>query len=116
MESFDSALAAGRSIVVLNVPWSGYAVRATATLELASSNLESLGITFATADEESPDVRQWLNENARETLGGYDPRGAGSLFWLEHGSVVDLEVAGGNLTLYELLARTRNRWDASRTT
>jgi hypothetical protein len=79
-------------------------------VESASKQLEPLNIAFAVVDEESCDVRAWLNEVAPETLRGDCPRGGGSLFWLEGGSVVDHEVAGGKLKVVEFLARTRDRW------
>lgn len=113
MDSFEASIVAGRSIVVLTVPWSAHAQRATSILKTASEKLESLEITFAIADEESLNVRSWLKARLPDTLGGPNPKGAGSVLWLENGTLVDVEVAGGNLTLYELMVRTRDRWDSS---
>jgi hypothetical protein len=62
MESLDVAVAAHRAIVVLNVPWSAYARRAVATLESAFHELGELEIAFAVVDEESSDVRTWVNQ------------------------------------------------------
>lgn len=109
--ALDTALTSSRAIVTLNVPWSAYARKATATLEIAATKLKSLDIAFVVVDEESFDVRVWLNEHAPDLLGGKTARGAGSVLWVEKGVVVDIEVSGGNLTLQELLNRTRVRWD-----
>jgi len=114
VDSLGAALAASRSIIALNAPWLAHAQRVVATLELAFKHIGYLGITFAVVDEESNDVRAWLKENAPEELRGDFPGGAGSLFWLEDGTVVDCEIAGGNLTLVELLRRTRDRWEPKR--
>ena len=113
MESLGVALAAGRAIVVLYVGWSIYPRRAIATLKSAIPQLEPLGITFAVIDEEASDVTAWLSEHGPEFLRGDVPQGWGSLFWLEGGFVVDFEFRGSNLTLYELLVRTRNRWTST---
>lgn len=110
MEALQQALASHRAIIALNVPWSVYAGKATATLETASPKLKSLKATFVAVDEESADVRGWLNEHAPKLLTGDFARGAGSIFWLEEGRVVDFEVDGGNLTVLELINRTRVRW------
>jgi len=112
MGTLASATAAGRSIVVLDVPWSCYSKTAVGILERAKDQLEQLGVTIAIVDEESADVRDWLNERKIESLGGMDARGAGSFIWLEKGDVVDLEVGGHGLSLHELLVRTRERWGA----
>ncbi|MFC1757149.1 hypothetical protein ACFL2H_00050 [Planctomycetota bacterium] len=111
MEALHEALASHRAIIALNVPWSGYARKAKATIETASPKLKLLQITFVAVDEESADVRGWLNEHAPKLLTGDFARGAGSIFWLEEGRVVDFEVNGGNLTEQELLNRTRVRSD-----
>ena len=111
MDALHDALALHRAIIVLNVPWSAYARKATSTLEKAAPKLKSLEITLATVDEEASDVRAWLNEHAPDSLGGEHARGAGSIIWVENGHIVDIEVGGGNLTLQELFKRTRVRWD-----
>ena len=111
VDPLHEALASHRAIIALHVPWSVYARKATAAIDTASPKLKSLRITFVAVDEESPDVRDWLNEHAPELLTGDSARGAGSILWLEEGHVVDFEVDGGNLTLQELLNRTRVHWD-----
>jgi hypothetical protein len=116
MESLEVALAARRAIVLLFVGWSIYPRRALAILKSATPKLESLEITFAVIDEESPGVRAWLSEHGPESLKGDYPQGWGSVFWLEAGCVVDFESGSENPTLYELLVRTRHRWTATSAT
>ena len=113
MESLGVALDARRAIVVLYVGWSIYPRRAVATLKSAIPQLEPLGITFAVIDEESPDVRAWLDEYGPEFLRDC-PRGAGTLLWLENGAMI--EVGNGSLTLNELVVRTRNWWASTEPT
>jgi hypothetical protein len=101
------ALRAMRSIVVLHVPWSHYAMRAVALLDSASSQIEPLGVTTAVVDEESREVRAWLRMIAPRSFDCV-PRGSGDYVWLERGSVIDIVLGGDRLTMEELLARTRS--------
>lgn len=116
LQPLAAALVAERSIVVLDVPWSIYARRAVALLESSAGQLELLGIIIAKVDEESPHVQGWLKCVSPHEFEFGIPHGAGSLFWLEHGSVVDMMLSGGGLTRDEFAARTRDRWDATPTT
>ena len=110
MGTLDKAIVSRKALVALNVPWSSYALKATANLEAASPELTSLEIKLVVVDEESPDVLAWLHAQDSESFSGTFARGAGSLFWLEDGHVVDSVVDGGNLSFQELLDRTRLRW------
>jgi hypothetical protein len=121
-QTLVDTLAAKRAIVVLLVPWSGYALRAFQTLADASKQLSSIGITFVAFDEDSQTVRDWLKQNVRDWLknntgtpffDGTHSLGSGTLIWLERGTVVDVEVGGAACSLDELLVRTRDRWERS---
>jgi hypothetical protein len=109
--------AASRSIVCLDVPWSGYPKTALAYLLKAVEHLQEIGIEVAAfkLDEESDLCQQWL-----ATLGLPEPyagnakyfQGWGAMFWLEAGRVVDMVHRGDEFRTVGIIQRTKKLWSS----
>ncbi len=93
--------------MVLSVPWSAYAIRAKSVVDQATESLERYGIRVVVADEEQPEVAQWL-----ESFDYGPPRGYGSVFVLEHGEVQDAEHHVCDMTVPSFIRRIGDTWPA----
>lgn len=114
-ETNDAAVAAinsaSRAMVVLSVPWSGYAVSACADFRKAVARLNEIGLPVEAfiLNEESETCQRWL-ASLRLPKPYYGiPCGCGLVIWLEYGRVVSL-ARGTDERLVGLIGKTRALW------
>jgi hypothetical protein len=112
-DELPEALAAPRALVFLTVPWSCPERTARAAFHAAASRLtweySDLGITFFSLDGEADPVQTWLAALRIDCL-GTGPCGAGSMLWLEEGTLVSSEIGGANMSANDIVARSLRLW------
>jgi hypothetical protein len=113
-DNLPVARAAARALVFLSVPWSSPERNARQAFRAAASLLvehyADLGIHFFMLDEEDEACQTWLASLGVPHFGGGFARGAGGLFWLEHGRVVSSKITANSLSAGGRIARSVSLW------
>lgn len=115
LEGINSAR---RALVILTVPWSVHALNARASFRTSVDQLversPELGVQFFILDEDSRLTQDWLGSLEVPQFDGTYSIGAGSIMWLENGSVVSFEIGGSSLLPGEIVGRTLSVWSNHR--
>src|SRR5438874_855107 len=108
----DALTSAARALAFLTVPWSVFELKARRTFHSAVDQIRKFEVVppirFFALDEDAEWCQEWLTTLQVPNL--TCPIGAGAILWIANGQLLHIVVNGTELTVNDVVARTRFFW------